>query len=322
VQWTKGLLVPERLRLRATAGRAGALAASLLYQQRRHRALVPAANRARSLAVSHGLGRRCGPPVEEFDELCDLLGVAPVGAAAIHSRGYPTRVGDRLVLCIVGHQASLVVKVGARLDVGLSTEAVLLGMLKGNAGPVMVPRVRWHGVWREHHVLATEAFQLADRQRDVTVEEAADTATALSVGSARVGPLVHGDLSPWNLLRTANGTALVDWEGGRVGREPLFDLAHFVVLRGALLRREQPERAISLLTAPGSPGWRYLAALDLDPSTAPVLLQDYLVRTWEHTQASWEYRKAMLHVLTTASAGRPRLSTSPAAVGTEKQSTE
>ncbi len=317
MRWTKGLLAPDRVRLRATAGPDGARAARLLYQQRRHQALASATSWGRSFALTHGIGRRCGPPVDAFDELCDLLGVAPVGAAAIQSW-----LADRLVLCIVSLSASVVVKVGARLDTGLSTEAVLLGKLNGTAGPVIVPRVRWHGTWREHLVLATEAIQLADSQRDVNLGEAAVIATALSAGSATVGPLVHGDFSPWNLLRTPNGLALVDWEGGRAAREPLFDLAHFVVTRGALLRREQPGRAVSLLTAPGSPGWRHLVALDLDPFTAPALLEDYLERTWEHSEASWGYRKALLHSLSVASPGRPRSQSSLAAAAGRPESTE
>jgi Phosphotransferase enzyme family len=300
MHWTKGLLVPERVRLRATASPAGALAASLLYRQRRHRALAWAASRGRSLALAHGIGRRCEPPVDGFDELCDLVGVEPVGAAAIHSW-----LADRQVIYIVGRHASVVVKVGAPLDSGLSNEAALLSKLHGTAGPVVVPQLRWRGEWREHLVLATEAIDLADSQRDVSLEEAADTATALSLGSATAGPLVHGDLSPWNLLRARTTLALVDWEAARLGCEPLFDLAHFVVTTCALIRREPPQRAVSLLTSPGSPGWRHLAALDRDPLTASALLQDYLEQTWEHTEASWEYRKALLHVLSDASAGRP-----------------
>lgn len=313
MQWINGLLVPDRLRLRATTGPAGARAARLLYQQRRHSLVASAARWGRWLALSQGIGRRCEPPLEEFEELCDLLGITPVGAAAIHSRGYPARVADRLVLCIVGHHASVVVKVGPDLDPGLSAEAALLATLKGLAGPVIVPRVQWHGAWLGYSVLAMKALQVADGRRDVSVDEAADTATALSLGSATVGPLVHGDLAPWNMLRTPDGLALIDWEGARMGRDPLFDLAHFVVMRGSLLRSHPPEDAVALLTVIGSPGWRHLAALDVDPATAPALLEDYLERTWEHTELAWPYREALLHILSTGSAGRTRHSISPTA---------
>ncbi|MGH3608885.1 MAG: phosphotransferase [Pseudonocardiaceae bacterium] len=310
MRWTMGVLFPARLRMRATTGSSGARAARLLYQQRRHPMLASAASRGRSLVLSRGLGRRCDPPLEGFDELCDLLGIAPVGAAAIQSWR-----ADRLVLCIVGHADSVVVKLGSRLDTGLSAEAAILGGLDGVAGPVLAPRVRWHGVWRDRFALATEAIQLADSQRDLSLTEAADTATALSAGSAVVGPLVHGDFSPWNLLRTPDGLALVDWEAGRMGCEPLFDLAHFVVTRGALLRREQPHLAVPQLTAPGSPGWRHLVALGVDPSTAPDLLQDYLERTWERTEASWEYRRGLLELLRARSAAGTPTPSSLAAAG-------
>ncbi|MEO6859749.1 MAG: amino acid adenylation domain-containing protein [Solirubrobacteraceae bacterium] len=317
--WTEGLLVPDRLRLRATAGPAGAQAARLLYQQRRYRTLASSATWGRSVALSHRLGRRCASPLDGLDELCALLGVIPVGAAAIHSRGYPIRVADRLVLCIIGDRACVVAKVGTRLDAGLSREAALLGELDGTAGSVIVPRVRWAGAWRERYVLAMDALELADNQRAVSVGDAACTATSLSLGSAKVGPMVHGDLSPWNLLRTPSGLALIDWEGGRTAREPLYDLAHFVVMRGALLRHDIPEHAVALLTSPGSPGWRHLTALDIDPSTAPALLRDYVERTWEHTKDSWEYRKALLRVLSRTAAGRPQppigLTSRPESIG-------
>jgi len=149
----------------------------------------------------------------------------------------------------------------------------------------------------DHLVLATEAITLADSTRDVSLEEAVDASTTLSLGSSTLGPLVHGDLSAWNLLRTPHGLALVDWEEARIAREPLFDLAHFVVCSCALVWRDKPQRALTLLTAPGSLGWRHLSALDLDPLSAPALLQNYLERTWTHTETSWEFRKALLHLV-------------------------
>lgn len=229
-----------------------------------------------------------------------LLGVAPAGAAAIHSW-----FASRLVIYIVSPRGSVVVKVGTHPDAGLAREADLLDRLGGIAGPVRVPVVRWHGAWRDSVVLATEAITLGDGRGDLGVEEAAGIATALSIGSAGAGPLVHGDLTPWNALRTPGGVALVDWERGRMKREPLFDLAHFVVTCGALLRRDQPARAVAHLTAPGSPGWRHLVSLDLDPLTAPSLLQDYLERTWDDNEASWQYRSALLRELRVAWADTP-----------------
>jgi hypothetical protein len=292
VKWTKGILVPERLRLRATAGASGARAADLLYRQRRHRTLAWASRRGRSLALRRGIGRRCDPPIDDFDELCELLGVAPIGAAAIHSW-----LADRVVLYVVGRHGSVVVKVGGPLDSGLANEAALLVNLDGAAGPITVPHVRWYGEWMDRLVLATEAIPLAGSRRDVSLEEALEASTALSAGTPTVGPLVHGDLSPWNLLRTPQGLALVDWEEARIAREPLFDLAHFVVSSCALVWRDKPERALTLLTKPGSVGWRHLTALSLDPLSAPNLLESYLERTWAHTETSWEYRTALLQLL-------------------------
>jgi aminoglycoside phosphotransferase (APT) family kinase protein len=188
------------------------------------------------------------------------------------------------------------------------------------AGPIAVPRVRWHGAWSDRLVLATEAIPLAARTRDVSLEHALDAATILSSGAATVGPVVHGDLSPWNLLRTAQGLALVDWEEGRIEREPLFDLAHFVVSTCALVRRDNPGRALKLLTGPGSLGWRHLTALGQDPLSAPALLKIYLEATWAHTESSWEYRRAVLHLLEPMLAGVPDHSASLAIAGVRAES--
>lgn len=160
LRWTKGLLVPERLRLRATAGAAGARAAGLLYQQRGHRRLASATGRARLLALTVGLGPRSLPPFDAFEELCELVGIVPVGAAAIQSWR-----ADRLVLCIVGRRSSVIVKVGAHIDSGLAGEARMLANLDGSADGIIVPRVRWHGAWGDSLVLAMDALELVERRR-------------------------------------------------------------------------------------------------------------------------------------------------------------
>jgi hypothetical protein len=43
------------------------------------------------------------------------------------------------------------------------------------------------------------------------------------------GGLVHGDVAPWNLMRTATGWSLIDWEEARDGEPPFGDAFHFLV---------------------------------------------------------------------------------------------
>jgi hypothetical protein len=52
----------------------------------------------------------------------------------------------------------------------------------------------------------------------------------------RTGP-AHGDCAPWNLLRTAHGWVLVDWEDATEAAPPFFDLFHYVVQAHAMLGR-------------------------------------------------------------------------------------
>ena len=118
--------------------------------------------------------------------------------------------------------------------------------------------------------MATEALALTPNGRDIDLEEALVVAVALARGSERDGPVVHGDFAPWNLLRTPDGVGLVDWESSRFELDPLYDLAHFVTSKGALLSSHQPADAVRLLTAEASPGWRYLEALDCDPRPRPT----------------------------------------------------
>lgn len=306
VRWTKGLLVPERVQLRATAGAAGAQAARVLYRQYRHPGVARVAAKARTLAFATGLAPPSRPPLDDLDDLCDLLGVAPHGAAAIHSW-----MIDRQVICLVSPGGCFVVKVGHRDDEGLANEARLLQLLAGNAGIVEVPSVRWSGFWSGRLVVATEVLPLARGWREVTIDDALTVVTQLAGGLGAVGPLVHGDLSPWNLLRLRDGLGLVDWEYARLVRDPFFDLTHFVVTTSSLLNRNSPEEALALLTAPHAPGWTHLVTLGLDPRDAYSLVEGYLLRTSDHSD--WAFRSAMLAALHRDHVGpRPPADTSDA----------
>lgn len=47
----------------------------------------------------------------------------------------------------------------------------------------------------------------------------------------------HGDCAPWNLLRTRNAWALIDWESGNEGAPPFRDIFHFIFQSHSLLGR-------------------------------------------------------------------------------------
>ncbi len=55
---------------------------------------------------------------------------------------------------------------------------------------------------------------------------------------------VHGDVAPWNLLRTSDGWILVDWEAARPTGEPFWDLFHFLIQAHSLLG--SPSRPVLL----------------------------------------------------------------------------
>src|SRR5438093_52466 len=67
--WKKGLLVPRRFDLSATAGRSGALAFRSLYRPRRLRARI--ATTISLFAMTHGIGRASADPGDEARELCE-----------------------------------------------------------------------------------------------------------------------------------------------------------------------------------------------------------------------------------------------------------
>jgi thiamine kinase-like enzyme len=72
-------------------------------------------------------------------------------------------------------------------------------------------------------------------------EEVAGAMGAFFRSSRANGPdcvgAAHGDWAPWNMLRTATGWTLVDWEEATDVAPPFYDLCHFLVQSHALLGR-------------------------------------------------------------------------------------
>lgn len=290
--WKKGLLVPRRFELSATPGRSGAIAFRSLYRPRRLRAR--AATAISLFAMTHGIGWAAADPGDSARELCELVGVAPDGGARVRSRG-----SGRATFGLTEHgRLRVVVKVAPDRDPALVHENEALQRLHGAIPGVVLPAVRWVGPWRGQLAMATDALALTPDRRDIDLDEALGIAIALARGSERHGPVVHGDFAPWNLLRTPDGIALVDWESSRFELDPLYDLSHFVTSKGSLLGSHEPADAVRLLTTEASPGWRYLEALGADPRHAPQNVRRYLERTAQGgTPTTRRYRKAMIELL-------------------------
>lgn len=250
-------------------------------------------------ALRYGWGRRCPPPLPELDELCQLIGLDPDGAAAVHSA-----VNGRWTLAFTeGGKPAAVVKLGLDADAGVEHERQALQRLQAHNWGVTTPLVRWHGRWADRQGLATAAIATDPHSGDAGVEDVAKVCERLATGDADLGFVVHGDLGPWNVLCTPTGLALVDWEECRFEFDPLFDLAHHVTLTGALLGAHDAPRAVALLIGPGSPGVRYLERIGMAPGDAPELLRSYLrraddpARDLSNERLEQRFRASMLGVL-------------------------
>jgi hypothetical protein len=91
--------------------------------------------------------------------------------------------------------------------------------------------------------------------------------------------ITHGDCTPWNLLRTAKGWALVDWESTEGGVPPFFDPFHYLVQSCVELRRPTKRAVVEGLNLRGWVGRSlsaYAEGAGLDPGMAKGLFEEYL----------------------------------------------
>ncbi len=286
--WRAVPFTPSRIELRA-CGRAHAALA--MYQPQSLRARAGTAVAYRAVRIP---GARVPSPFPHLGDLWRLLGLCPDGLAAMQS----STPGRLLISVSQRGQMIAVVKGGALHDATLRHEAAMLAIPLPSGSPIVRPQVLWSGEWNGNFVLVTRAEQRRGRAA-WSPHEVLPLVEALATAGPGGGPVTHGDLVPWNLLRTARGAVLLDWESARFADEPLYDLAHFVVQGGALLGRYGPDDAVALLCDRGSPGWSLLRARGRDVAEARPLLADYLAQSRPNEPRAVRFRTEMLRLVPT-----------------------
>jgi hypothetical protein len=149
--------------------------------------------------------------------------------------------------------------------------------------PVRAPTV----IAREDGLLLLEAAAWRPRRRPwvlpIAVAQACGELFRRTASDEGSRGAAHGDLAPWNLLRTEGGWTVVDWEDARDDAPPFFDVFHYLVQAHALLRH--PSRKELILGLSTGDGWvgatlrAYGAAAGVLPSRAVDLFPQYLKAT-------------------------------------------
>jgi hypothetical protein len=104
---------------------------------------------------------------------------------------------------------------------------------------------------------------------------------------------IHGDCAPWNLLRTANGWVLVDWERARPNGAAFYDIFHWFVQAHTLLRRPTHDALVEGLKGRGEVGTLlrcYAEGARIDLSDASDLFDHYLEVS--EREIDWELPQA------------------------------
>lgn len=230
--------------------------------------------------------------LEKATELSRLLEFDPCGMLAMRS----STEGRWVIGIAAGDRLMAVLKIGPSKDDRLRSEADVLEALTKVGRPSWAPALLWAGDFEDMFAVLTRAVVRRRRARPSLVE-VSELCTRLVRGDPTRPPLVHGDLAPWNVVRSQLGVCAFDWEHAKWDHRPLHDLSHYLVQSGALLHSYTPAHVVGLLTSPGSPGWQHLESCGLDPSTGREMLRGYLGETPEFELGSDHFRAEVARCL-------------------------
>jgi Phosphotransferase enzyme family len=269
IRWRAPVLTPQRVDLRFRGRGLAAYHARSVYRPLRRRERL--AQRVVSGAVALGLGGTVPAPVDGLDELARDLGLSARAMSARRSWA----VG-RWVVAFAGRRGlTAVAKVGQRDDDSLRNEGIILPVLGQRDLGVDVPRLIFAGEWSDRYVVVTRTL---GRPSAPVFDLVAAEGVARHLTSPRDGgdPLVHGDLTPWNLWQVGSRLAVFDFELAAVRCTPLFDLAKFVAWTGAVTGSWPPIRAVELLTHRHEIGVAHLRALGFPSDAARAYVAAFL----------------------------------------------
>jgi hypothetical protein len=175
--------------------------------------------------------------------------VPPHGSVSMLRANHPGRFVALLIAA--SGEAAFVAKVA--LDEGgvdaLEREARSLSTIaRSLPTPLEAPRL----VHSAPGLVVTEAIPWIVRSRPWRFPP--DVAYALGRWFRTGDNAVHGDVAPWNLLKTRNGWVLVDWENASTSANPFDDVFHYLIQAYALLNRPRKADLIAGLREEGEVG--------------------------------------------------------------------
>lgn len=267
--WRRVPLTPRRVDLAVTGHGPAAFHALRIYQPIRRSSRLYV--RTVSGLTAGGVCRRVPPPLPDVSELARDLGIRASAIAARRS----TTAGRWLLSFSDRDGMTAVAKLGSGDDARLRNEANMLRSLQGRRLGISVPAVVASGDWRDRFVLVSRPLDPSARPT-LDLVEAERAARTLMSPPDDGPPVVHGDLTPWNLWRHRSRLTVIDWEHASPRFAPLWDLSMFVTLTGAYVGTWSPRRAVDLLTADGGIGAAHVEALGLRQGSAAEYLLAFI----------------------------------------------
>lgn len=267
--WRQVPLMPSRVDLRVGGTGRAVYHARRIYRplRRRSRLVQDLVTYPAMLSI----GRRVQPPLPDVEVLAKDLGFEPSALAARRSSSR-----SRWLLSFSNRRGVFAVaKVGPSDDAPLRNEADVLRDLSERDVGVAAPELLEAGEWRDRFVVVMRPL---DRRSSHVFDprQVAIVADRLARPLDGGEPLVHGDLTPWNVWRDASRVVVIDWEFAERRVAPLWDLSRFILTAGERAEAWGPGEAVELLTGDGGLGVRHVQSLGLAPQLATSYVRAYL----------------------------------------------